>query len=117
MDQSATMTRVSDTGILTLPAELRRMVGLEHGGPVVVRVEDGEIRIRSVRDVLARLQAEARRVFAGSGETVAGFLRERRAELVRDNFLASCKFRGSSCEYRVCNASIRRGVLRPAFRG
>jgi len=61
------------------------MVGLEHGGPVVVRVEDGEIRIRAVRDVLAGLQAEASRVFAGSGESVEGFLRERRAEAAREN--------------------------------
>lgn len=78
------MTHLSDTGILNLPAELLRMVGLERGGPVVVRVEDGEIRIRSVPDVLAELQTEARRVFAGSGESVEGFLRERRAEHVRD---------------------------------
>jgi bifunctional DNA-binding transcriptional regulator/antitoxin component of YhaV-PrlF toxin-antitoxin module len=84
MDQSATAIRVSDTGILSLPVELRRMVGLECGGPVVVRVEDGEIRIRSVRDVVVRLQAEARRVFAGSGASVEGFLRERRAELMRE---------------------------------
>ena len=28
MDQSTTMTHVSDTGILNLPAELRRMVGV-----------------------------------------------------------------------------------------
>lgn len=61
------------------------MVGLEHGGPVVARVQDGEIRIRSVRDVLAELQAEARRVFAGSGESVENFLRERHAEAAREN--------------------------------
>ncbi len=80
-----TTTRVSDTGKLSLPAKLRRMVGLEHGGPVMIRVEDGEIRIRSVRDVLAALQADARRVFAGSGESVEGFLRERRAEAARED--------------------------------
>jgi len=85
MDQMETTTRVSDTGKLSLPAKLRRMVGLEHGGPVMVRVEDGEIRIRSVRDVLAGLQADARRVFADSGESVEGFLRERRAEAAREN--------------------------------
>ena len=85
MDQLETTTRVSSTGKLSLPAKLRRMVGLERGGPVVVRVEDGEIRIRSVRDVLTGLQAEARRVFAGSGESVEGFLRERHAEAAREN--------------------------------
>jgi len=82
------VTRVSDAGKLNLPAKLRRMVGLEHGGPVVVRVEGGEIRIRSVRDVLAGLQAEARQVFAGSGESVEGFLRERRAEAAQEDELS-----------------------------
>ncbi len=85
MDQLETTTRVSGTGKVSLPAKLRRMVGLEHGGPVVVRVQDGEIRIRSVRDVLAELQADARRVFAGSGENVEGFLRERHAEAAHEN--------------------------------
>ena len=85
MDQMETTTRVSDTGKLSLPAKLRRMVGLEHGGPVMIRVEDGESRIRSVRDVLAGLQDDARRAFAGSGESVEGFLRERRAEAARED--------------------------------
>lgn len=78
-----TLTRVSSSGTLNLPARLRRQVGLENGGPVVVRVEGGDILIRSVRDVLAELQSDARRVFAGSVETVDGFLRERREEAAR----------------------------------
>jgi hypothetical protein len=51
----------------------------------MVRVVDGEIRMRPVRQVLAELQAEAREVFAGSGETVDGFLRERRDEARRED--------------------------------
>jgi len=70
---------------MNIPAHIRRAVGLEHGGPVMVRVVDGEIRMRPVRQVLAELQAEAREVFAGSGETVDGFLRERRDEAHRED--------------------------------
>ncbi len=70
---------------MNIPAQIRRAVGLEDGGPVMVRVVDGEIRMRPVRQVLAELQAEAREVFAGSGETVDGFLRERRDEAHRED--------------------------------
>jgi len=84
MDQSTTKTHVSDTGILNLPAELRRMVGFAHGGTAMVRVLDGEIRMRSARDVVAELQAETWLVFAGSGESVEVFHRERRTECVQE---------------------------------
>ena len=80
-----TVARVSDGGKMNIPAQIRRAVGLEDGGPVMVRVVDGEIRMRPVRQVLAELQAEAREVFSGSGETVDGFLRERRDEAHRED--------------------------------
>lgn len=69
---------------MNIPASIRREVGLEHGGPVMVSVVGGEIRLRVLRQVLADLQEEARDVFASSGETVDGFLRERREEAGRD---------------------------------
>jgi antitoxin component of MazEF toxin-antitoxin module len=69
---------------MNIPAQIRREVGLEHGGPVMVSVVDGEIRMRVLRHVLADLQADAQQVFAGSGETVDGFLLERRDEARRE---------------------------------
>jgi AbrB family looped-hinge helix DNA binding protein len=78
------VTRISDAGKLNVPAQIRRQVGLDHGGPVMVSVVGDEVRIRSVRHVLDDLQREASRVFAGSGESVEQFLLERRAEAVRD---------------------------------
>jgi AbrB family looped-hinge helix DNA binding protein len=80
----ASVARVSEGGKMNIPAQIRREVGLEHGGPVMVSVVDGEIRMRVLRRVLAELQAEAREVFAGSGETVDGFLLERRDEARRE---------------------------------
>ena len=50
----------------------------------MVRVLDGEIRMRSARDGVAELQAEAWLVFAGSGESVEVFHRERRTECVQE---------------------------------
>jgi hypothetical protein len=51
----------------------------------MVSVVDGEIRMLAMRLALADLQAEAQAVFAGSGETVDQFLRDRRAEAQREN--------------------------------
>ena len=79
------VARVSEGGKMNIPAQIRREVGLEHGGPVMVSVVNGEIRMRVMRQVLEELQDEARDVFAGSGETVDRFLRERRDEALRDD--------------------------------
>jgi AbrB family looped-hinge helix DNA binding protein len=78
------LTKVSELGKLNIPAQVRRQTGLERGGPVVMIVVDGEIRLRPVRTVLSKLQDDAAAVFSGSGETVDGFLAERRAEAARD---------------------------------
>jgi len=78
------MTKISTLGKMNLPSQIRRQVGLEDGGPVMVSVVDGEIRIKALRRVLSSLQAQAQSVFAGSGETVDGFLRERRQEAANE---------------------------------
>jgi bifunctional DNA-binding transcriptional regulator/antitoxin component of YhaV-PrlF toxin-antitoxin module len=80
----AVITKVSDGGKMNLSSQIRRQVGLEHGGPVMVSVVDGEIRIRALRQVLTNLQEAAQRVFAGSGESVAAFIQERRVEAARE---------------------------------
>jgi AbrB family looped-hinge helix DNA binding protein len=83
------VAKVSEGGKMNIPASIRRQVGLEHGGPVMVSVVDGEIRMRVMRQVLTDLQDEARQVFAGSGQTVDGFLLERREDARRDGDLPS----------------------------
>jgi hypothetical protein len=72
------VAKVSAAAKMNLAARVRRAVGLENGGPVLVSVVDGEIRIRAVRSVLADLEAEAQVAFSGFGETVDGFPWERR---------------------------------------
>jgi hypothetical protein len=55
----------------------------------MVSVVNGEIRMRVLRHVLDDLQDEARDVFAGSGETVDRFPRERRDEARREGDLST----------------------------
>lgn len=79
------VARISEGGKMNIPAQIRREVGLEHGGPVMMSVVAGEIRMRPLRHVLAELQGDARTVFAGSGESVDRFLTERRQEARRED--------------------------------
>ena len=69
---------------MNIPAQIRRDIGLERGGLVAMTVLNGELRIRPVRGLLADLQSDADRVFAGSGDSVDSFLAERRVEAARD---------------------------------
>ena len=71
---------VSQTGRLSLPAELRRAVGLERGGPVRIEVIDGAIRIRTMKEVRNRIRALARESGLADKASVADFLGWRDAE-------------------------------------
>lgn len=74
--------RVSPSGRVSLPAEFRRTLGLEKGGTVVMTLDEGDIRIRTVSASVRRAQAAARELLAKSGKTltVDEFLAERRAD-------------------------------------
>lgn len=66
--------RVSASGRLSLPAEVRREVGLEKGGPVRIDLVDGAIRIRTMSDVKARVRALARSTGLTDKASVSDFL-------------------------------------------
>lgn len=80
----ASVLRIAETGRLNIPMQIRNLVGLERGGQVSVWVEDGEIRVRPDRDVMAALQAEAADLFANTNESVDLFLAERREKAERE---------------------------------
>ena len=77
--------RVSVSGRLSIPAEFRKAVGLDHGGDVVVELAGREIRIRTVDEVIAQSQALTRRLIGTKpGASVDDFLAERRREAERE---------------------------------
>jgi AbrB family looped-hinge helix DNA binding protein len=77
--------RVSESGRLSIPAEFRKTVGLEHGGDVVIELVGREIRIRTIDEVVAQAQAIARRLTEGKPDaSVDAFLAERRREAERE---------------------------------
>ncbi len=73
--------RVSSTGRISLPAGFRKAVGLERGGNVVIELDGNEIRIRSIREAVARAQEMSRRLLAGKPQlSVDDFLAHRRED-------------------------------------
>jgi len=47
-------------GRLQVPADIRRLLGLNDGDPVTMRVVDGELHVRPLRDALARVRSRLR---------------------------------------------------------
>jgi AbrB family looped-hinge helix DNA binding protein len=84
MDQQTTKLawgQVSPSGRLSLPAEFRKALGLERGGKVLVELAGEEIRLRTVRSAVARIQSRAKQLFAGKPNvSSADFLAHRRED-------------------------------------
>ncbi len=77
--------RVSESGRLSIPAEFRKPVGLDHGGDVVIELAGREIRIRIIDEVVAQTQAIARHLTAGKPDaSVDAFLAARRRAAERE---------------------------------
>lgn len=82
---TATTAKMSDTGRVTVPLDVRAALGLERGGPVVLEVVDGELRLRSVAAAMDRARALTRQLTAGKrGHSVDDFLADRRREAERE---------------------------------
>jgi bifunctional DNA-binding transcriptional regulator/antitoxin component of YhaV-PrlF toxin-antitoxin module len=78
--------KMSASGEMTIPPELRSAVGLEHGGAVLVELDGRDIRIRTVADAVAQAQALTRQLLGdrAAGASVDDFLAERRKEAERE---------------------------------
>src|ERR1700712_3259010 len=81
---NATLSKIDAGGRLIIPAQARKALQLEYGGPVVLTLVDGELRVRSVASAMAELQAQASSFLGGDGASVDAFLTARRAEAAKD---------------------------------
>jgi AbrB family looped-hinge helix DNA binding protein len=80
-----TQGRVSKSGRISLPAEFRKVVGLDHGGDVVIELTGNEIRIRTIDEVLSHAQALTRQLLGDKpSASVDAFLAERRRDAQRE---------------------------------
>jgi AbrB family looped-hinge helix DNA binding protein len=49
-------TRINENGRIVIPSSFRRALGIQSGDTVVLRIEDGELRITTLRQRLATAQ-------------------------------------------------------------
>lgn len=76
--------RMGSGGRLVIPAEIRQELGLKEGEPVVMRVENGELRIWTAREGIRRAQKIVRRYVPPGVSLVDELIAERRAEAARE---------------------------------
>jgi bifunctional DNA-binding transcriptional regulator/antitoxin component of YhaV-PrlF toxin-antitoxin module len=65
---------------LVVPAALRKAVGLAVGDEVLIRVEDGELRVTNPRQALARARRLVRRYIPTTEDLTQSLLDDRRDE-------------------------------------
>lgn len=76
---------VSGNGRLSLPADLRRKMGLEKGGVVQLDLVDGHLQVRSVRQAVAAIQRRVRAAGWHEKISVDEFIAEKRKVAARDS--------------------------------
>jgi len=83
---TAMKAKVSESGHLSIPAELLKAVGLERGGDVVIELDGRDIRIRTAAEAVAQAQALTRQLLGDrlAEASVDNFLAERRREAERE---------------------------------
>jgi AbrB family looped-hinge helix DNA binding protein len=76
--------KLIDGGKVIIPAAMRRAMGIATGDTVVIELDAGEIRIRTLQQGLDRARAIVRRRVPAGRSLVDELIAERRAEAGRD---------------------------------
>jgi AbrB family looped-hinge helix DNA binding protein len=77
------MTCITERGRMVIPAEFRRAFGLRAGGQVVLRLEDGELRICTVQHAIKRAQQIVAAHIGSTPSMADELIAKRRAEAER----------------------------------
>ena len=76
-------TKIREGGRLVIPAEYRKALGIKPGDEVLLTLEDGEIRVVSTRQAIARAQTLLRRYIPKGRSLSEELIKERREEAAR----------------------------------
>lgn len=72
--------KIAEGGRVVIPAEYRQALGLKIGDEVLMRLEDDEVHMYSVREAIRRAQAILRRYMAPDVSLVDSLIAQRRTE-------------------------------------
>ena len=83
-------TRLEKSGRILIPAAVRRHLGLSEGSQVLVKVEEsGALRVTTRSQVLAKVRQEIRKYIPAGRDLAEELIRDRRAEVEREEEEAS----------------------------
>ena len=77
-------TKIGEGGRLVVPARFRKELGLKPGDDVILVLEDGEVRITTVKQAIRRAQQIVRRYVPEDRDLVSELIKERREEAARE---------------------------------
>ena len=81
---SSHRARIGPGGRLVIPAAQRRELGLEVGDDVILRIEDNELRVSTLRHRIERIQALVHKYNPRGKKLSEALIRDRRAEAAKD---------------------------------
>jgi len=76
--------KIGKNGRLVIPAEFRKALGVAAGGEIVLRWEDDELRISTMKQNVERVQRHARQYLKRGESVVDEFIAERRQAAKRE---------------------------------
>ena len=79
-----TRVRVNENGRVVIPASFRQALGINAGDEVVLRVEDDELRITTMKHRIERAKRLVRRHIKPGTSLVADLIAERRKAAKRE---------------------------------
>jgi AbrB family looped-hinge helix DNA binding protein len=84
MNFKRSLTRINENGRVVIPASFRRALGLRAGDTVVLRIENDELRITTLRQRLAKAQQRVGAHVATTTSLVDELIAERREAARRE---------------------------------
>jgi len=77
-------TRLNENGRLVIPASFRKALGINPGDEVILRLEDDELRLTTLRHRIARAQRNARKYIPREVSLADELIAERREAAKRE---------------------------------
>ncbi len=77
-------TKMGEGGRVVVPAKYRKALDLKPGDDVILVLEDGEVRITTVKQAIRRAQQIVRRYVPEDRDLVSELIKERREEAARE---------------------------------
>ena len=77
-------TRLNENGRLVIPASFRKALEIKPGDEVILRLEEGELRMTTLRHRIARAQRNARKYIPRGVSLADELIAERREAAKRD---------------------------------